>query len=97
MKRTRNDAGLGFERGVSGKMQCDLPVKGGLRLKYGQEDFGKPPKCVKTSVWELGFQMGGQRVSMEQGGLSVCHRLRYRPLCCLIASWTPFPSKCHVL
>lgn len=93
---TRNDAGLGFERGVPGKMQCDFPVKGGFSLENGQEDFSEPLQGIEPPKWEPAFQVGSEHVSMEQGSVSVRHRPSSRPLCCLIASRTPFLSKCQV-
>ncbi|GGL79180.1 hypothetical protein GCM10010840_16280 [Deinococcus aerolatus] len=40
-------------------------------LKHSQEDSGEPLKYVRISVWQLDFQVGGERVSMQQGSLSV--------------------------
>ena len=46
---------------------------------------------------EVGFQMVGQRVSMQAGSIGARHRLRYRPLSCQTAFTTPFLAKCQVL
>jgi len=90
-------AGFGFETGVPGQMERDLPVQRRFGLKQRQEHFGQTPQGIKAAMREVGFQVGGQRVSMQAGGIADRHRPRYRPLSCRTASRTPFAAKCQVL
>lgn len=90
-------AGLGFETRVPGEIERDLAVQGGLRLEHRQEHFCQPLQGVNAAMREVGFQVVGQRVSMQAGSIGARHRLRYRPLLCQTAFRTPFLAKCQVL
>lgn len=78
-------------------MERDLAVKCGFGLEQCQQHFSEPPEGIQATMRKAGFQVGGQRVSMQVGSIGDRHKPRYRPLSCLIASQTPFVAKCQVL
>ncbi len=61
--------GVGFETGVPGRMEGDFAVQGGFGLEQCQEHFGQTPQGIGSAVSQAAFQAGGQRVSMQSGGI----------------------------
>ena len=57
------------------QMKRNFAVERGLSLKQRKEHFSQSPEGIQTTVWKTGFQVGGQRVSMQQGGINARHRL----------------------
>ncbi|GGS05455.1 hypothetical protein GCM10008960_34930 [Deinococcus sedimenti] len=89
-------AGLGVHRGVPREMERNLAMQRGLRLKRRQEHFRETLQGIKVAMREMGFEVGGLRVSMQSGRI----RDRHRPGCCLLSSCTAsralFDLKCRV-
>ncbi len=74
VKHPCHDASFGLQSRVSGQMESDLAMESGFGLEKCQEHFSQPLQSIHAAVRETGFQMDGQRVSLQSGGFGTRHR-----------------------
>ncbi|UBV45500.1 hypothetical protein LAJ19_20095 (plasmid) [Deinococcus taeanensis] len=80
MEDSGDRASLGFKTGVPGQMERDLAVQGGFRLEHHQEHVCKPLQGIEAAMRKVGFQVSGQRVSMQAGSTRSSSQTQILPL-----------------